>query len=190
MALLVLIAVFTTSVLAELRPAGAPTQPLVIVSRPVAPGAAITGADITVADFPSQFAPPQAITDVEEVVGRTAAAVLAVGMPITPGLLVGPGLTAAAPEGTVAAPVRLSDVEMATLLRPGDRVDLLHAGSGEARVVARRAVVLSPVTEANDGGLLGLKSGGGLVLVAVSEAEATAIAGAGAFGAVSVVLVP
>jgi hypothetical protein len=62
------------------------------------------------------------------------------------------GLTAGLAPGLVAAPVRLADADLAPLLHPGMRVDVLVAGSAsdtglpaaaEATVVARDVQVLS-----------------------------------------------
>jgi hypothetical protein len=59
----------------------------------------------------------------------------------------------------VEAPVRIADAATVRLLRPGDRVDVIAAeetaAGGEARVVARKALV-TRVPEPLDGGLGGL----------------------------------
>jgi len=62
------------------------------------------------------------------------------------------------PEGSVGVPVRLADPTALTLVRPGNRVDLLRLDGegGDATAVATAALVLN-VTGANDpttGGLL------------------------------------
>ncbi|MDF1605925.1 SAF domain-containing protein [Nocardioides sp. YIM 152315] len=76
--------------------------------------------------------------------GRTLAAPLRAGEPVTDVRLVGPALTDGYP-GLVAVPVRLPDAGMAGLLRVGDRVDLVSADpqGGSAGVVADAVPVLA-----------------------------------------------
>ncbi|QNP72143.1 hypothetical protein IAG44_23830 [Streptomyces roseirectus] len=101
---------------------------------------------------------------------------------------------AAAPPGrrasveTVSAPVRIADAETVRLLRPGDRVDVIAAeqaaaGGGEARVVARGALVSKvpePLGESPDSGAL--------VVLAVPRKAAAQLAGAGATARLAVTL--
>ncbi len=58
--------------------------------------------------------------------GRTLAAPLRAGEPVTDVRLVGPALTDGYP-GLTAVPVRLPDAGMAALLAVGDRIDLVSA---------------------------------------------------------------
>jgi hypothetical protein len=73
---------------------------------------------------------------------------------------------AAVPPGSVGVPVRLADPTALTLVRPGNRVDLLRVDDpdGDATAVATAALVLK-VTGAGD------PTAGGLLL-ALSPAEA------------------
>jgi Flp pilus assembly protein CpaB len=113
-----------------------------------------------------------------EVVGRTLAAPLRAGEPVTDVRLVGPALTDGYP-GLDAVPVRLPDPGMVALLRVGDRVDLVSADpqGGDATVVATGLPVLAlPAAPERDAA--GLP--GRLVVLGAYPAEVTAIAAASA----------
>ncbi|MFI6037536.1 hypothetical protein ACIBBD_25845 [Streptomyces sp. NPDC051315] len=103
---------------------------------------------------------------------------------------------------TVEAPVRIADAATVRLLRPGDRVDVIAAEQtatgGEARVVARRALV-TKVPEPLDGplaaiagdstdALAGAVDGGALVVLSVPRPTAARLAGAGATARLAVTL--
>ncbi|QXG74943.1 Flp pilus assembly protein CpaB [Modestobacter sp. L9-4] len=104
------------------------TVPVVVAAADLAAGAALTAADLAVALVPADSAPAGVVTDVPQLTGAVLASPLRAGEPVTDVRVVGPGLWAAVPTGQVAAPVRLADLAVATLLRAGDRVDVLAAG--------------------------------------------------------------
>jgi hypothetical protein len=68
------------------------------------------------------------------------------------------------PRGNVGVPVRLAEPTALSLVRPGDRVDLLSVDGGDSRPVAAAALVLK-VTGTDD------PASGGLLL-ALTPAEA------------------
>ncbi|MFE1288598.1 hypothetical protein [Streptomyces sp. NPDC058751] len=83
---------------------------------------------------------------------------------------------------TVRAPVRIADGDTASLLRPGDRVDVVAADSGgEVRVVAAGA----RVTGVPDVSTTGT---GTLVVLSVPRATAVRLAGAGTTSRLAVTL--
>ncbi|MFI0964108.1 hypothetical protein ACH4S8_22240 [Streptomyces sp. NPDC021080] len=89
----------------------------------------------------------------------------------------GPG-----PAETVRAPVRITDGATVSLLRPGDRVDVVAAdGGGAVRVVAAGA----RVTGVPDVGTTGT---GALVVLSVPRATAVRLAGAGTTSRLAVTL--
>jgi pilus assembly protein CpaB len=99
--------------------------------------------------------------------------------------------------GLVAAPVRLADADLAPLLHPGMRVDVLVAGStsdaglpaaAEATVVARDVQVLSVGPQGSTSASSTNTSGGTLVVLAVTRSDAQALAGGEAAGRLSVSL--
>ena len=81
-------------------------------------------------------------------VGRTLAAPLRRGEPVTDVRLVGPELTDGTP-GLTAVPVRLPDAAMVALLEVGDLIDLIATdpqGSGATVVAAGVPVLAIPPT--------------------------------------------
>ena len=109
--------------------------------------------------------------------GRTLAAPLRGGEPITDLRLVGPALTDGYP-GLAAVPVRLPDAAMADLLRVGDRIDLVSADpqGGGATVVASDVPVLAIPDAAPTAGGSGLT--GRLVVVGAAPTDVARIADA------------
>ncbi|MEV6192697.1 hypothetical protein AB0M19_09835 [Streptomyces sp. NPDC051920] len=90
------------------------------------------------------------------------------------------------PDATerVRAPVRIADGAAVSLLRPGDRVDVIAADGGEVRVVAAGA----RVTGVPDTGTAGPTGTGALVLLSVPRATAVRLAGAGTTSRLAVTL--
>ncbi|MFA6575455.1 MAG: pilus assembly protein CpaB, partial [Nocardioides sp.] len=114
-----------------------------------------------------------------DAVGRTLAAPLRRGEPVTAVRLVGPLLTDGSP-GLVATPVRLPDGGMVALLEVGDRVDLLAADprAGDAEVVAAGLPVLAIPDEAESEGVTASGLPGRLVVVGAQPDEVPRIASA------------
>lgn len=109
--------------------------------------------------------------------GRTLAAPLRAGEPLTDVRLVGPALTDGYP-GLVAVPVRLPDPGMAGLLRVGDRVDLISADpqGRSAETIADDVPVLALPDTPAEVGAAGLT--GRLVVVGAQPSEVARIADA------------
>ncbi|KQW42600.1 hypothetical protein ASC77_23305 [Nocardioides sp. Root1257] len=109
--------------------------------------------------------------------GRTLAAPMRAGEPLTDVRLVGPALTDGYP-GLVAVPVRLPDAGMAGLLRVGDRIDLVSADpqGRSAEVVAADVPVLALPDTPTEVGAAGLS--GRLVVVGAEPADVARIADA------------
>jgi Flp pilus assembly protein CpaB len=166
------------AVAAGVQAATAPPPPSVGVltaARDLPAGAVLGSDDLVTVDFAPGSVPSGATRDA---VGRTLAAPVRRGEPVTDVRLLGPALTVGDPELT-AVPVRLPDAAMVTLLEVGDRIDLIATdpqGSG-ASVVATGVPVLAlpPGSAETDG------SGqpGGLVVVGVAPTEVTGLADAG-----------
>ena len=206
-----LLGVAAALVVGQLRPAPAVTIPVVVAARAIAPGGALSAADLHVAAMPPALVPHGAHPDPADVVGHQLVVGAPPGLPIVDGLLAGDRLAAAGPAGSVVAPIRLADPAVADLLRPGDRIDVLAAagsadGEPVVRLLAERAIVLvnpgSGATTADGdgtggGGLLGgatlsggtSEASGDLTLVAVTPTEAAALAGAASWASLSAVVV-
>lgn len=125
------------------------------------------------------FAPASVpVGTVADAAGRTLAAPLRAGEPVTDVRLVGPALAEGYP-GLTAVPVRLPDAGMAALLAVGDRVDLVSADpqGGGASVLATGVPVLA-LPAADDAAVGGPGLGGRLVVVGAPPGEVARIADA------------
>lgn len=117
------------------------TVTVVVAARDLPAGAVLGAADLDRVDFAPGSVPDDLAGDP---VGRTLAAPLRRGEPVTAVRLVGPSLTDGSP-GLVATPVRLPDPGMVGLLEVGDRIDLVAADpqTGGAQLVAADLPVLA-----------------------------------------------
>jgi pilus assembly protein CpaB len=182
--------------LGVLAPSPGPTVPVLVAARGLDAGVQLSAGDLQVAHRPAGTS-PGALSSTAAAIGRVLAAPVGAGEALTPERLVGPGLGASlAAHGDVAAPVRLSDAEVARLLHPGDVVDVVLAGSAggstggaSASVVAAAARVVTVVAPASDS-VLGTSSGtdGSLVVLDVPRSVGLSLARAAALGPLSVLL--
>lgn len=169
-----LTAVAVVAALRTVSPAPEPTVAVLVASRDLVSGTVVRGADLVEAAYPTATVPDGLARGV---VGRTLAAPVRRGEPITDVRLVGPTLMEGY-DDLVAVPVRLPDAGSVGLLAVGDRIDLVATdpGVGDARVIALAAPVLAlpaPTEADSSGGLTGR-----LVVVGASRTAAQAIAGA------------
>jgi Flp pilus assembly protein CpaB len=175
----VLAAVLTAvAVAAGLHSVTAPPPPrtdVLVAARDLPGGTVLAPGDLTPVPFEPGSVPDDLATSTT---GRTLAAPVRRGEPVTDVRLVGPGLADGHP-GLTAVPVRLPDAGMVGLLAAGDRIDLVAAdpeGSG-ARVVAAGVPVLAvpgaPTDAASDG-----VTGRLVVVGAGDQSEVTRIADA------------
>ncbi|MGH3368982.1 MAG: SAF domain-containing protein, partial [Nocardioidaceae bacterium] len=175
-------------VLAGLQAAAPPPPPTRLVltaARDLPAGTVLAPDHLARVEFSPASVPAGLVGSVTDVVGRTTAAPLRAGEPLTDVRLVSGSLLEGYP-GLVAAPVRIADPGAVGLLRVGDRVDVVAAdpqGRSEAVVVAERAAVLA-LPRAGEGAL----ASGGLVVLAVSEDTARALAASGVARYLSVLL--
>jgi len=184
-----LAAAAVATALPTLAPSPAPGTTVLTAARDLTAGTALTAADVNRVELPSGLVPAGALSPGEAVEGRLTAGAVRAGEPLTDVRLVGPGLLALhADDGLVAVPVRLADPASTALVRPGDRVDVLAAGSSPdgppvASVVAAAVRVLAapPPSEDLDGSLL---------VLATPSATAVRLAGAAASSLLSVVVLP
>jgi Flp pilus assembly protein CpaB len=167
------------------RPAPPPTVPVTVAARDLPSGSVLTGDDLTVREVPVALAP---VSSAADAVGRTLAAPVRAGEPVTDVRLVGPSVVAGYP-GRVALPVRIADSDAVALLRQGDRVGLVAADPrrGTASYVAVDVPVLSlPLPDDDAAGPTALS--GRLVVVAALPSDVDRIAGAAATDLLSVVI--
>jgi Flp pilus assembly protein CpaB len=161
------------------------TTAVVVAADDLDGGIVLGTGDLTTAELPVDAVPGGAVPDLAAVQGRTLAAPLRQGEPLTDLRLVAPGLLDGY-AGLVATPVRVADPAAVRLLAVGDRIDLVTVSpdGGRADVVAEAAPVLAVPEPSPDDGVVG----GALVVVAVPDAQAMALAEAAVRSVVSVVL--
>jgi Flp pilus assembly protein CpaB len=177
------------AVLATLHALRLPPGPTVMVdvaAHDLPSGAVLRDDDLVARSYPAGLAPVGSATDA---LGRSLAAPVRAGEPITDVRLVAPSLLDGYP-GRVAVPVRITDAAAAGLLRPGDRVDLVAADPrrGTASYVALDVPVIAiPAPDSTESaGTAALT--GRLVVVAAPPSDVGRIAGAAATDLLSVVL--
>lgn len=153
-----------------------PTVPVLVAAHDLAPGATLSGSDLTTSPFRPDSV-PEGVVGLRAAVGRRVVGPVRAGEPLTDVRLLDDALLARYP-GTSAVPVRLGDADAAALLRVGDRVTLLAAdpqASGPAVPVAEDAPVLAlPRARREYAGM----TGGALVVLALDPATAQVVAGA------------
>lgn len=186
-----------------LRPdPAAQTRTVVVAARDLAPGTALSAADLSTADHPAHLVGAGTPGDPAELIGHTLATALAAGDPVTGLRVLGPDLARAAvgSEEARLVPVRPADPSVTDLVRPGDRVDVITvdepdtvisfgadpappAAGPSGTVLARGApVIVIP------GGAGAAEPGGPVLLIALPEAQATEVAAASLTRALTVTL--
>lgn len=179
------------------RPPAPQTIEVLAAARDLPAGVAVAEGDLTTVALATNVVPSGALAASAEVVGRSLTGPVRRGEPITDVRLLGPslldglaGTSSAQPGGLVATAVRVADAESVSLVRAGDRVDLLATPVGlgtevgETRTVAAEVVVLA-VPAAADGSAA---TGGALVVVAATEEQAADLAGAAVTSRIAVTL--
>ncbi|GAA2653421.1 Flp pilus assembly protein CpaB [Nonomuraea recticatena] len=167
--------------LTVLRPGPGPTTTVLVAAKDLKPGPLRAG-DLRAVRLPSQAVPDGALRT--GAAGKILASPLRRGEPVTDVRLLGPGLLATLPPGTVATPVRIADPDAARLLAPGDAIGVLAAWDGgqPALTVAERVPVIAIPSSHSEAGAL--------VVLAASPDQARMLAAAQAGGRLSVTLHP
>lgn len=155
-----------------------------VAARDLPSGTVLSQDDLVVRRYPPGLAPAESDPGA---VGRTLAAPVRRGEPVTDVRLVGPSLVAAYPD-RVALPVRIADASTVALLHVGDHVDLVAADPrrGRATYTAVDLPVLALPPADDDHASAGLT--GRLVVVAAMPSDVDGIAGAAATDLLSVVI--
>lgn len=177
--------------LLALRPPDPPSVPAVVVSHDLPAGAVLRLRDLHVLRLPPDAAPAGAASRREMLTGRTLAAGMRAREVVTDARLVGRSLTGGG--GQVLSVLRVADAAARSVVRVGDRVDVLAASDerDEPAVAGRPAAVVAtgvrvvalPTDRATSG------AGAGSVLIVVTDlAQARALAGAGTGARLSVVV--
>lgn len=159
-------------------PGSAAGVSVVVATRDLTPGTVLGAGELTLHGLPAQVVPDGAARATATVLGRTLAAPVRRGEPLTDVRLAGPDLARAvsADPAAVSVPLRLPDPDVAALLHPGAVVDVVTLGQRQDQPVvlahgARVLTVLAPASSAD-------AADGRLVLVALDPAGANRVAGA------------
>ena len=173
-----------------LEPAPPATVPVLVAAHDVRAGATLRSGDLRLTRRPAATLPAGALSLVASATGRPVATAVRRGEVLTDVRLAGAGALRGLAAGTVAAPVRVADPATADLVRPGDTVDVLAAGAGDAdggyaRLAASAVPVLSVLrTSASDA----TGEPGVLLVVATTSVTAQRLAAAAVTDRLSVVL--
>lgn len=135
--------------------------------------------------MPTSLAPTGTAESAETLVSEMLAAPVRAGEPISDRRLVGEALISGYADGLVAAPVRIDDAEVVSLLQVGDHIDVYAAQSDEsssARLVVSNAVVVT-LPQFDDG-----SRDGSLVVLGVTPSSAAAVAQTSAQGPLAISL--
>ena len=151
---------------------------VMVAARDLAAGTVLGPDLVTLRGIPEQVMPDGAARAPSAVLGRTLAAPVRRGEPLTDVRLTGTDLTRAISTNpdTVSVSLRLADPGVAALLRPGATVDVVTAGErqDEPVVLARGARVLAVLEQGTHTG----ERAGRLVLVALDPVAANRVAAA------------
>jgi pilus assembly protein CpaB len=130
---------------AALRERLGPTVSVVVVREPVAAGARITARVLGTRAVPARYAPPGALRNPAQAIGRRAAVVLGPGTDLDPALLQVPGASAAGR----APPLRRGEraLDVIAVAQPdsviaGARVDVLATDDGRGEAAGATGIVL------------------------------------------------
>lgn len=186
--------------LAALAPEREETVAVLVAGRDLPAGSVLHAEDLRMVQVPVSLLPANGYGTAESIEGSRLAIPLAAGAPLLETMIIGPGLLAGSPPGTVAVPLRLNDASTATLLRAGQQVNVvLTEGNGfesavTSQVLARSATILwtESSTEAGQDPMWGASGSGedaGLVVVAAAPDVAESLAAGAQRGKLSVVLV-
>jgi Flp pilus assembly protein CpaB len=171
-------------------PAPLPSDRVLTAAHDLDAGTVLRADDLTRVAFADGTAPSGA-SSLAEAVGRTLAAPLRRGEPVTDVRLVGAGLLEGY-VGLVAVPVRIPDADVVALMKVGDRINLLSTdprGGGTETVVSDVPILALPhPVDAAAGAVTTAGLAGRLVVIGTSPETSELVADAAVRGFLSVTL--
>lgn len=178
-------------------PAAPAGVPVLVAARDLAAGATLEAADVRLRPVDPGLAAAGGLADPAQVAGQRLASPLVTGEAVTATRLVSAGMIGRLAADHRAVHVPLADAGLASLVRAGDRVDVIRAADG-ARVAADLVVLSVDAADAGTigGGRwdLGAAANGSGVVLAVPEravgALVQAAVGAGRAGGVHLAVRP
>ena len=162
--------------LSLVQPGSARGAPTVLAAHDLPSGAALSAADVRLADLPDEARPMGVLSTFDAVDGRLLAGAVRAGEPLTDVRLA--TVPARSDPGTATVPVRLADAAVTGLLEPGRHVDVVAAPEpgAPASVLAAGATVVEVGRQDMSPKALGPPDKGPLVLLRLPEATATRVA--------------
>ena len=138
-------ALVIVAAVAALRPdAGNQQIAVAVAAHDLAPGIALTAADVTIESHSATTIPEGAATEIGTLVGMTLAGPARRGEVLTDVRLLSPRLaTATAGPDARIVPLHLTDAALLDLLRPGDVVDVLAGADSSTDQRGQRPEVLA-----------------------------------------------
>jgi pilus assembly protein CpaB len=167
-----------------ISPPPAESVPVVVAAHDLSGGTPLSADDLRIARMPPALAPHGSLSVASGAIGEVVAAPMRTGEALTDRRVVGRALIAGYGPGLVAAPVRIQDADVVSLLQAGDSIDLYAATAAQrpANLIAASAqVVMLPRVAADS-------QSGALIVLAVPSATAARIAAASATSPISVTL--
>ena len=148
-------------------------------------GAVVSASDLVLDRVAASDVPEGVLTDPLALIGRTLAAPVAENQMMTP--LIATATQTSVSQGHVIAPLRLADTALATLLLPGDVVDVIAADAqAEQAAVVAAGVRVVTIPELPDE-RVGPGPEGALVLIDVDAQTASVVAHAAASATLSII---
>jgi Flp pilus assembly protein CpaB len=193
------VALIAAAAVLAFRPSGSAAEKhtrVLVAARDLGGGAPLSAGDVRTVSMLARLAPNGALHGAKAAAGRVLIGPARAGAPITDVRLAGPAADHAVSglQDPVSVPVRLTDPEVAGLLRPGMRVDVIGARSHSQKpsstggsVLASNAAVVT-VAQRSKGAGSGTRGGGRLVLLALPAQAAHAVATASLHEEVTVTL--
>lgn len=127
------------------RSVAAAPKPIVVAAHDLPAGTVLHSADVRLFRWDPHQIPPRALRSLDRALGVTIAAGMDQGEPITTARIRGPGVTTGLAAGLVAVTVTITGPSTLSLIRAGDRVDLLATTPADARTLGPARVVASDV---------------------------------------------
>lgn len=165
-------------------PPPAESVPVVVAAHDLSGGTVLRSDDVRVAAVPAALAPDGAFGAANELLGSAVAAPMRAGEALTDRRVLGPSLVLGYAPGLVAAPVRIQDSDVVSLLHAGDSIDVYAAAAADrpaTRIASAVPVVMLPR-------LAGDSQNGALIVLAVTPVDAAELAAASATAPLSVTL--
>lgn len=151
----------------------APTTPAVVAVSDMPSGHIVTADDVALVAWPQESRPAAVAVDLEAFVGRRTTAPVRAGEPLTELRVVGPSLLSDFGPDTVAVAIPGDPVSAASIIRPGDRVNVLGQTAMGARTLVSGATVLT--TSQDSGAIVAVPSSSAAQVVQAAATDSAAV---------------